>query len=184
MRSLWPRRQHRRLASSLSTVRKQNSSRFGLTPTSYATGLPLALVQLQPAPIRTPRRRRKTMMLQAFGVKSMKPRARKAHCITPGTPCHGSGPGAAEKRSFSCPGAAKWSLVDKAPRTPELILVYTSHGPERRLARSVRLAPSRLCRAAQGIWRRAATDCKHSSPTSIIAANNANCNELLQLIRT
>ena len=69
MRSLWPRRQHRQLASSLSTVRKQNSSRFGFTPTSYATGLPLALVQLQPAPIRTPRRRRKTMMLQALPSK-------------------------------------------------------------------------------------------------------------------
>ena len=69
MRSLWPRRQHRQLASSLSTVRKQNSSRFGLTPTSYATGLPLALLLQLTAPIRTPRRRRKTMMLQAFGVR-------------------------------------------------------------------------------------------------------------------
>ena len=32
---------------------RANSSRFGLTPTSYATGLPLALLQLQPPRIRT-----------------------------------------------------------------------------------------------------------------------------------
>ena len=78
MRSLWPRRQHRRLASWLSTVREQDSSRFGLTPTSYATGSPLALVQLPPAPIRAPRRRRKTMMLQAFGVKFAKGEAARS----------------------------------------------------------------------------------------------------------
>ena len=119
----------------------------------------------------------------AIDAKSMVAGPRRPRRITPGTPCHGSRPGAAEKRSFSCPGAAKRSLVNKAPRTPRFILVHTSHGPERRLARSVRQDWSRSCEAAQGIWRRAATDCK----AAIVNINNCckqrELQNLLQLIR-
>ena len=174
MRPPWPRRQHRRLASWLSTVRKPNSSRFGLTPTSYATDLPLALSQLQSAPIRTPRRRRKTMMLQAFAIRRPPRDPRSAPAITPGTPCHGSRPKSEEKRSFSRSGAAKWSLVDKAPRRPRFILVHTSHGPEGRLAHPCGSTARGACRLL-GHLLAARGDGLHGSARqlSIIAANNA-----------
>ena len=98
----------------------------------------------------------------AIDAKSMVAGPRRPRRITPGTPCHGSRPGAAEKRSFSCPGAAKRSLVNKATRTPQFILVHTSHGPERRLARSMRLDCSRCMQAGWAFGGDAATDCSRS----------------------
>ena len=130
---------------------RRDHSRIEPKCTARCNSLPFAALQLQPARIRTPRRVNTSRSPAAIDAKSIAARGPRGALITPGTPCHGSRPGAAEKRSFTSPEAPKWSLVNKAPRTPHSILLQTSHGPERRLARSVRLDCSRCARAAQGI---------------------------------
>ena len=154
---------------------RRDHSRIEPKCTARCNSLPFAALQLQPARIRTPRRVNTSRSPAAIDAKSMRGPA-EARCTTLGTPSHGSGPGSAEKRSFSCLGAAKWSLVNKAPRRPQFILVHTSHGPGRLLVRSVRLRLIAACRLHRAFGRARRRIARQRSSISIIAANDAICN--------
>ena len=130
----------------------------------------------QPAPIRTPRRRRKAMMLQAkLDAKSI------AGAGPRGAPHHsrhsfdGSGPGAAEKRSFSCPepqnGHSSTNQCEH-PTSYSYIRLTGRRDAWRDPCGESASRPAAWHWAFGGARRRIA---RHRSSTSIIAANNTIC---------